>query len=272
MGNKGLALLLILTITSSSLSLFVAQTAFAQTSTPIPTFTPAPTPNVPQFSLSFVNNSYFLPQTITNTTNPYTNQTISASFGGYFVKNYTIEIMIKTQPSLPTINGASTEVYFNVRAKGHFEENWSDLNIPSDDENVIDEYWLGYLPPQQNSDYTVLSEQANTYPDGGQVDFQVRAILGYTTFYHDNYYPYYHSDFVYQSSQWSPTQTISIVEGSTSSSINSSPYSSLITTSTSPNATPSAPEFPALAVLPMLMVVLSFAIVLKRLKSLKFKN
>jgi len=149
-----------------------------------------PKPSVPEFTLRFANNSYFVLVKTTYTTNPYTGKITSSVEGGYLVKNYAIEITIQKQLFPSTINGSAARLYFNVRAKGHFEENWADLNIPSEDENSITVYWLGYLPPQQDSDYTVLYIPANTYPDGGAVDFQVRAILGFKESTPISYFPY----------------------------------------------------------------------------------
>jgi hypothetical protein len=256
--GKGLASVLILIMAISSLSLLMVKPVCAQS---------IPTPSVPEFTLRFVNNTYFVPETTTYTTNPYTGKTTSSLTGDYFVKNNTIEITIQKQLFPSTINGTATELHFNVRAKGHFEQNWSDLNIPSSDENSITVYWLGYLPPQQDSDYTVLSIPANTYPDAGVVDFQVRAILGIRVFTHIEYYPYSQEDFEYESSDWSPTQTITIADGSISSSISNLPSPTLTPTPTTLSPTPTVPEFP-LIVIPLLLSILSFALIL----SLKAKN
>jgi hypothetical protein len=66
---------------------------------------------------------------------------------------------------------------------------------------------------QSNSGNTTISLPAN-YRVGDEVDFQVKAVLGYQYAYWTNFYgqtshiqPMHVETFYYQSSDWSPTQT-----------------------------------------------------------------
>jgi hypothetical protein len=85
-------------------SLIMVKTSSAADSTP--------KPFVPEFTVRFVNASYPVTET-----NPYTgiNETKLAS-------NDSIEVIIKNQP-LDASNGYV--ICFNVRAKPHFEGNWT---------------------------------------------------------------------------------------------------------------------------------------------------
>ena len=163
-------------------------------------------PSVPEFTVELVDNSYDIP--ITYYTDPYTGETITNE-GGH-VENKSIEVWIKNQPFTPydDAEGHEVNLYYNVRVKGHFEEDWS-LPITFSGSDSADRI------PQSSSEYTVLS-LANYYPSGAQVDYQVEAFLGH--FYTD-YYPEGHVFAwpvrvfqVDEISGWSSTQTIVIGE------------------------------------------------------------
>ena len=71
-------------------------------------------PPVPEFTLKYVDTSYDVPQT--SSIDPYTrNETIKA---GYHV-NKSLELTIKNQPAY--------DLFYNVRYKGHFEDNWTEV-------------------------------------------------------------------------------------------------------------------------------------------------
>jgi hypothetical protein len=204
-------------------------------------------PSIPEFTVQFVDNSYNVPATATSTTNPYTGKTTTTTTPAYHVENQTIEITIKNQPYTPYTNeyGVEALFYYNVRTKGHYEENWTDLYNSED----------GYAP-QSNSTYTILSISANNYPSGGQVDFQVQAMIGAvhpsfngTPSIFTRIYP-----FVGQTSAWSSTQTVTIPE--TASSPSATPIS-----------TPTVPEFPTWILLPLFVVIILMSTVLIRKKN-----
>ena len=174
------------------------------TPSPMPSI-PIPTPSVPEFTLKFVDNSYKVPPTKTSTTNPYTGKTTTTTIPGYSVENLTIEVTIKNQPFPSTLNGNISNLYYNVETKGHFGYGWTEWYTYSYSSP-------GSLQSQSNSEYTVLSFPAN-YQSGYEIDFQVEAILGYQytyTYFIGVDIPVHASSFAYQSSDWSPTQTITI--------------------------------------------------------------
>ena len=127
-----------------------------------------------------------------------------------------LEITIKNQPFTSYIDasGNYTSLYYNVRFKGHYSEQWR------------------YYPENRNtgyanasiSDYTTMSfdlggSPLGTVPAGGQVDFQVQALIGHdnkiswNVFLHPEFYYY---EFAGEISDWSNTQTITMPETSTS--------------------------------------------------------
>ncbi len=191
----GLVLILILMATS----LMVVELAFAQS---------IPKPSVPEFTVKFVDASYNVAPS--SSINPYTGQNVTNE--GYHVENRTIELIIKNQPFASYIsNGQNISFYLNVREKGHYEENWTTIYN-------VDNYYTS----ESNTNYTTLTYSLDpnvppwlnsNIPSGGQVDFQVEALIGSI-----------HRDFSQlmaplffdgQESGWSNTQTITIKDNST---------------------------------------------------------
>ncbi len=193
-----------------------------------------PKPSVPEFSVQFADHSYDVPPRTTSTINPYNNKTETITYPGYHVKNYTIDITIKNQAFSPTFNNYTLVLYYNVRTKGYFGEEWTDVfhysNSTSDS-----------LKRQSSSEYTVIALKAN-YQAGDKVDLQVQAILGYTRegFVARTGFPIPTTYFVYQTSSWSPTQTLEIPLTTTAS-----PTINFITPSFTPIFTPSASPSPS---------------------------
>jgi hypothetical protein len=214
MENKVVVAVLICALLGSSM---VVTMGYAQTS--------IPTPSVPEFTLKFVDNSYDVPTTTTvfSTTDPYTNRTTTrnATQQGYHVKKFDIEVTIKNQPFPSTINGNISNLYFDVASYGHFENiTVIPLEIRSPTGIGLILQSTDGLTPQSNSEYTVINVSANFFPPGGEVDFRVAAVLGYT--YRDyisgHILPVYNDEFLYASSDWSDAQTIVIPQASPSPS------------------------------------------------------
>jgi hypothetical protein len=164
----------------------------------------ARTPSVPVFTVNLVAYPYDVPSVTTTSIDQYTGEEIVNTTPGYRVENRSIEITIKNQPFTPYTDADGNEInlYYNVRAKGHFGDNWEELYSFGNPSSTH--------PIQSSSEYTILSLPAN-YPDGAQVDFQVEARLGY----------YYNTMAGHQtipmnrlasagSSGWSSTQTLTI--------------------------------------------------------------
>lgn len=188
--EKHTALLFITMLTVSSLILL--ENAYAQSTHK---------PTVPEFTLQFVDTSYYFPPSTISTTNPYTNQTTTTTIPSHHVQNLTIQLTIKNQAFPPMYDGNNVQLYYNVQAKGHFEpDTWTQVV-----KNAT----------QSNSAYTIFSIPANSYPISGIVDIQVEASLGYYDYVlhfpssgSHMAFPYY--EFIGQTSGWSNTQTITI--------------------------------------------------------------
>jgi hypothetical protein len=127
-----------------------------------------------------VDSSYDVPTTYS--IDPYTGENVTHN--GYHVEDRKIGIKIKNQPFTAYHDdslGQTVNFYYNIRFKGHFENDWTELYRASD----------GYPNQWSDSDYTVitfLSETgttieatgfSKTFPDGAQVDYQVEAMIGY---------------------------------------------------------------------------------------------
>jgi hypothetical protein len=166
-------------------------------------------PSVPEFTVKLVAHPYDVPTTYS--TDPYTEETITHE--GYHVENKSIEVWIKNQPFVPydDAEGHEVNLYYNVRVKGHFEEDWSTPKTYSESDSAE-------RIPQSNSEYTVLS-LVNYYNPKAQVDYQVEAIVGH--FYTDYYPPGHAIAFPYtafqvdETSGWSSTQTLTFSENQT---------------------------------------------------------
>jgi hypothetical protein len=158
-------------------------------------------PSPPEFTVQYVDHSYDVPPTYG--TDPYTGQTIKTG-GGYHVDNRTIDVTITNQPFTPYKDPTSNQtvnLFYNIRSKGHFED-WTNANS---DHNQ------GGLKPFTSA-YTVISFNIEYWnvPQGGQIDFQVQAILSYTAnTYSGSCFTGSQTTPVAQS-DWSSTQTITI--------------------------------------------------------------
>jgi hypothetical protein len=154
----------------------------------------------------------------TATIDPYTGQT-SITHGGYHVENKSIDVTITNQPSVN---------YYQIRFKGYFSTDWYtySASIPNSMESTI------YLK-LSNGDYTVVSVPfsywGENFPQGGQVDFQVRALIGQPSeqimgqvrgLFFDG-----------QTGDWSNTQTITIPSNTGSISTTPNPTTSYIPSS-----------------------------------------
>jgi hypothetical protein len=165
-----------------------------------------PKPSVPEFTAQLADHSYDVPATTTTTTNPYNGEVITNTEPGYHVQNRTIDLTIENQPYPAIINGNESFVYFNVRIKGHFGQDWTELYPYYSDSPV----------QSKDSEYTVISIP-NNYQVGDQIDIQVQAAIGYKIVTLIGHPPipnvYTRSvSFQHTSSDWSNTQTITIEE------------------------------------------------------------
>src|SRR5665647_1089789 len=114
--RRTFALVAVLVLATSSL--IIVKTAFAES---------IPALSVPEFTVKLVDRSYDVPITYTTTTDPFSGKQITTSSGGYHVTNKTIDVTIRNQPFTSTDlgNGSVIQLYYSVRAKGHFGD-WND--------------------------------------------------------------------------------------------------------------------------------------------------
>jgi hypothetical protein len=174
--------------------------------------------SVPEFTLQYVDYSYDVPPKTTSTTDPYTNETITATIPGYHVENKTIQA---------TINNNIGASYYNFRYKGHYGKEWS--YYPFDPDSFLgyrlsDTYSVPY--EASNSDYTLAALPSDFFkdiPEGGLVDVQVQALFGdfrAVPYGHIIPLPAPTYDFYFEGtmSDWSNTQTITVGESQTPTS------------------------------------------------------
>jgi hypothetical protein len=198
--NKLAFLLLILIMAMSSLALVEPVNAF-------------PKPSVPEFTVEVIDSSYDVPPVYS--TDPYTGKT-TMTREGYRALNGTIELAIKNQPftSYKGSNGSTIDLYYRIRSKGHFSDNWYyypnfDYGNPSYMESSDSDFTIHSISYGENYWYTDISA-------GGQLDFQVEAFVGYHTTYIETdpifHRPYSYWVFTGETSGWSETQTVTVDE------------------------------------------------------------
>jgi hypothetical protein len=218
--SKCFAVFLTLTIAMSCLSLFVVKPANAQT---------IPKPSVPEFTVQYVDNSYDVPPIYE--TDEFTGKTGVVS-GGYREENWTIQITIENQAFSYSSNGVTYHLYYNIRVKGNYGENWRDYyevytGSASEDGSKTADFINGYGSLQSNSQNTIflipasnfqLSSLEPNYPEERKFDIQVRAVVGHDSIeYVVRNYLVYSPDLygveaiaVDAKSDWSNTQTLTI--------------------------------------------------------------
>ena len=111
--SKSATLLLITVL--AVYSLVIVGFAFAEST---------PKPAIPEFTLKLVAHPYDVPSTYE--IDPYTGEKIITSYG-YHEENKSIEVTIKNQPFTSTLDasGNYTSLYYNVRYKGNYADEWS---------------------------------------------------------------------------------------------------------------------------------------------------
>jgi hypothetical protein len=222
--NKGFSLILVVVLAASSL--IMVESASAQS---------IPKPSIPEFTAQIVAYPYDIPTT--HSIDPYTGKDITNQ--GYHVENRSIEVRIKNQP-FTTFNdsGWIVDFYYNVRVKGHYAQNWTELYNPIVNPELysVGSQYTIFNYPEEYSGSEGMHFGIGTFPVRGQVDFQVEAMMGYVhRVYNPNAKEQYNMFpwvFDGELSGWSNTQTVTIPE--TSATPSSSP---------NPTPTPTVPEF-----------------------------
>ncbi|MCW4006426.1 MAG: hypothetical protein NWF04_07520 [Candidatus Bathyarchaeota archaeon] len=245
-------------------------------------------PSVPEFTLRFLDSPFDAPPVYG--VDPETGQSVVLE-EGYHVKKG-IELTIKNHKYAPVDTAyGPTRLYYNFHVKDYHPQNntkyedWrvlynpEDMLPPSDSENTT---LLFYLVDKDRYYYDGYSPAQFIVPEGGQLDVQVQAYLGcvhrelnqnWTGESIFDLYPYVFSG---ETSGWSSTQTLKILQSLPSESSTATPT---ITTpssplgSSSPTSTPTlpSPEFPAWALITVILLlalaVLTGAIILRKNQS-----
>jgi hypothetical protein len=246
--SKSFVAFIILIIAISSLSLLMIKPANAQTILK---------PSVPEFTVKYVDRSYYVPPVYG--IDQYSGKNVQTG-GGFTVTNKTLEITIVSQSFTPYVfnDGTPHSVYlrWDTAFKGHFGEDWRISN----------------QSPNWNESSKVISFGLGTdipAGSGDQIDFKVRARIGYDTFIRppsiSDLYNEGGLEFHGETSDWSNTQTITIPGTSTSAS--PTPISTLPnygpTSSPTPNPTTAVPEFSWLTILPFFVSLFLVAVCFK---------
>jgi hypothetical protein len=160
-----------------------------------------PKPSPPKFTVYLVNDPYEVPATTpTVTIDPYTGEQkqVTPATSSYTVDNVTIQLWILNEQSSYSNGTTNFTPYFNVRTRGHFEENWTDLGYVRQKEYMPDSkdtrpYIEGYKAAQTGQKYTVLTYSSTapaqyyaeyyskdvTYPPNATLDFQVKVAIAH---------------------------------------------------------------------------------------------
>jgi hypothetical protein len=249
---------------------------------PPPTYPPSiPAPSIPQFTIAYVDHSYDVPAKTTQTTDPYTGNTVTNTISGYHVKNYTIDVTIENQPYPSTVNNCNTSIMqYGIQRKGHYEPDGNFVGV-------------GMFEASKSA-YTVVSLSTDDYPRNGTIDLRVCAYLGF-------HYNYFYGllpmlGFANSPSGWSNAQSITLTESpsitpastapptAAPSALPTQPYGtttpvSTAQTSTNPGTGSDIPqlnmlETGAFATLGLIVVVLTVLLVLSRrkIKALEMKQ
>jgi hypothetical protein len=211
----------------------------------------APTVSAPEFIVQLIANPYDVPTTYS--TDKFTGENITHP--GYPVENKTIAIIIKNQHFMSSLNGETYRLFYNVRTRGHFETTWIET-IPNETrpiEAFTDHFVYGQFVsensyPASDSENTTLFYNIQDY-FYGQIDFQVRTILGrgsevFVSEYMENkpaYIGHMEPAIAFDAmSGWSGTQTATIPDATTETSPTPSSTSPIPNESVSPSQSPTA--------------------------------
>jgi hypothetical protein len=228
--NKTYAICLTLIVFMSCLTLLTVKPINAQT---------APTPSVPKYTLQYVDGSYDIPTT--HTIDPYTGETITHQ--GYRVNQTNFEMVIENQLN-PIDN-----LYYAIEVKGHYSTEWIsffDLSEslprqdPSTTQTIIQ---LGILS-EGGLDLEGAHKSINI-PAGGKEDIRVQALIGSIGRNASAFmapYTFYGTE-----SDWSPVKTITVPSAS----------------SISPTPSPTVPELSWLIAVPLLLLGLCVAVIVR---------
>jgi hypothetical protein len=245
------AALLLILILSLSIASFI-----------IPLNSAITTPTIPNFTLKYVDNSYDVQPTYG--VDQYTGETVVTQ-AGYHVQNRSIVVSISNQAfsSYYDSEGHRITLSYDIRWKGHFGDIWTEITsslggyvVASSSLAETSGGKTSLVDPDAPFTVVTFSLSGNNGTDygvylniesGGQIDFQVEALIGYNTavqvtpsagdYRGGEYYV-----FTGESSGWSNTQTITINEGASTTVSPSSSAMPSGSASQNPTSTTSQPN------------------------------
>jgi hypothetical protein len=211
-------------------------------------------PSAPEFTVAYVDSSYYVPPTYG--IDQYTGENVTVK-ESYMVNGKNIVFTIVNQPfaSYADSSGNNIGLYYNFRFKGYYGTQWGYYPFGSDGRTVMpyngQPWGSGDLSPKypaSNADKTVISISLQILDirdakAGSQIDVQVQAMEGYvdievTGLLAGNYF-----NFVGETSDWSSAQTVSLSDGaSETTTAPVSPSSAATVMPENPTATPMAPD------------------------------
>jgi hypothetical protein len=276
MGTTNKVFSLILTIILVASSLLLVPLANAQS---------IPKPSVPEFTIRYADYSYSVPPAYG--VDEYTGQNRTISHG-YDVINRTVLFTIKNQPfnGYYDSNGNYIQLYYHIRYKGSYGDTWSDYSTIQGNSLAFHYTLVFHASNSSNSDVSVYAYSAASsgpqgdarfsiinLPSQGKIDFQVQTLIGYGKIFNANgvlgYLAEYNYNFTGQAGDWSPTQTLSLPDGSVSISTTPGPTSIQAPNPLPPNSfpTPTVPELSWLAIVPLLLATPLISLILLRKKT-----
>ena len=163
-----------------------------------------PTPSVPEFTVELVEHSSYVPPVYG--IDQFTGENITMKEGAHYQWS-TLNFTIRNQKVPSDYN-----LYYNIRYKGQYTDNWTELFLEGDSymrqdegEYSTEEFLVsGSIPPSQRDLYRL------EIPEGAQVDFQVEAMIG--GIYRQGSWFSAGDVFEGEVSGWSATQTLTIEE------------------------------------------------------------
>jgi hypothetical protein len=228
----------------------MVESAFAQS---------IPKPSVPEFKLSYTNYVYDEPAA----TSQWSGEPIPNS--GYHYDYREVYIKVRNQPNDAYVNensinnGVREKLYYNVRVKNHFSNDWVELwgqsPVYADNGSIIIGTWYYGASDSEVTNIGSINLNGRTniihasrdVAVGDQVDFQVKALIGYQNLEKHSFFG--------EESAWSNTQTLTI---DMSAQTISSPTPDSSNSTTAPTSKPTDPTGNSISVpLSALIVVVA---------------
>ena len=195
-------------------------------------------PSIPEFAVKYVDNSYDVAPTYG--IDQYTGKNVMTE-AGYYVQNKSIDVWVSDQAfsTYKNTDGNIIMMYYDIQWKGHFADNWINSNTSFNGLHIVASnsllannelvyptapFTIITVGFSGNNGSTPYSMQTDDVSDGGKIDFNVQAFIGYYTMLDstpDSLFQRIHTIYTFhgESSEWSNTQTISIPDGSVSTAI-----------------------------------------------------